>query len=109
MMRCGPIITIAGCALLCSAAAHADASEKDTIKSLEKETVEIRPGQVGTVHDDPARANFDRLLLEALDRVLFPDVRVGGGRAKQRAAGDGDYRRAVHHLTAASVTVAARS
>jgi len=62
MMHRAPIITIAGCALLCAAAAHADVREKDTIKSLEKETVEIRPGRVIMNSSDLARDNYREFL-----------------------------------------------
>jgi TolA-binding protein len=62
MMRRGPIITIAGFALLCAAEAHADVREKDTIKSLEKETVEIRPGRVIMNSSDLARDNYREFL-----------------------------------------------
>jgi TolA-binding protein len=62
MMRCGPIITVAGCALLCAAAARADVREKDTIKSLEKETVEIRPGSDIMNSSGLARDNYREFL-----------------------------------------------
>ena len=61
-MRRAPIITIAGCALLCASAAHADVREKETIKSLEKETVEIRPGRVIMNSSDLARDNYREFL-----------------------------------------------
>ena len=62
MMRCGLIITVAGCALLCAAAARADVREKDTIKSLEKETVEIRPGSDIMNSSGLARDNYREFL-----------------------------------------------
>ncbi|HSG65198.1 MAG TPA: tetratricopeptide repeat protein, partial [Gammaproteobacteria bacterium] len=55
-------LTIAGVALLLAATARADVREKDTIKSLEKETVEIRPGRVIINSSDLARDNYREFL-----------------------------------------------
>lgn len=56
------IATIAGMALLFAVTARADVREKDTIKSLEKETVEIRPGRVIINSSDLARDNYREFL-----------------------------------------------
>jgi TolA-binding protein len=56
------IIAIAGSAALFAAAVHADVREKDTIKSLDKETVEIRPGRVIMNSSDLARDNYREFL-----------------------------------------------
>ncbi len=56
------IATIAGMALLLAVTARADVREKDTIKSLEKETVEIRPGRVIINSSDLARDNYREFL-----------------------------------------------
>ena len=62
MMPCKSILAIAGSAMLFAAAAHADVKEKDTIKSLDKETVEIRPGRVIMNSSDLARDNYREFL-----------------------------------------------
>jgi TolA-binding protein len=55
-------LVIAGFAVLFAAAAHADVKKSDTIKSLEKETVEIRPGRVIMNSSDLARDNYREFL-----------------------------------------------
>jgi TolA-binding protein len=56
-------LTIAGAALLFAvAAADADVRKEDTIESLEKETVEIRPGNVIRNSSDLARDNYREFL-----------------------------------------------
>ena len=55
-------VTVAGVAMLLSAAVHADVKAADTIKSLEKETVEIRPGNVIINSSDLARDNYREFL-----------------------------------------------
>ena len=55
-------LTIAGAALLFAAAAGADVRKEDTIESLEKETVEIRPGKVIRNSSDLARDNYREFL-----------------------------------------------
>jgi len=55
-------LVIAGFAMLLAAAAHADVKKSDTIKSLEKETVEIRPGRVIMNSSDLARDNYREFL-----------------------------------------------
>ena len=56
------IMTVAGVAMLFTAAAHADVKKADTIKSLEKETVEVRPGNVIINSSDLARDNYREFL-----------------------------------------------
>ena len=48
--------------MLLTAAAHADVKKADTIESLEKETVEIRPGNVIINSSDLARDNYREFL-----------------------------------------------
>jgi TolA-binding protein len=55
-------MTTAGVAMLLTAAAHADVKKADTIESLEKETVEIRPGNVIINSSDLARDNYREFL-----------------------------------------------
>jgi TolA-binding protein len=55
-------MTAAGVAMLLTAAAHADVKKADTIESLEKETVEIRPGNVIINSSDLARDNYREFL-----------------------------------------------
>ncbi len=55
-------MTVAGVALLCAAAAQADVKKEETIKSLEKQTVEIRPGNVIRNSSDLARDNYREFL-----------------------------------------------
>jgi TolA-binding protein len=62
MMRRESIITIAGVALLIAGTARADIREEETIKSLENETVEIRPGTVIMNSSDLARDNYREFL-----------------------------------------------
>ena len=56
------LMTLVGVAVLIGAAAHADVRKADTIKSLEKETVEIRPGKVIINSSDLARDNYREFL-----------------------------------------------
>ena len=62
MMLSRPIMMIVAFALLLAATARADVREKDTIKSLEKQTVEIRPGKVIMNSSDLARDNYREFL-----------------------------------------------
>ena len=62
MMRSRPTLMIVAFALLLAATARADVREKDTIKSLEKQTVEIRPGKVIMNSSDLARDNYREFL-----------------------------------------------
>ncbi|HSM29712.1 MAG TPA: tetratricopeptide repeat protein [Woeseiaceae bacterium] len=55
-------MAIAGATLLVALAAHADVKKAETIKSLEKETVEIRPGRVIMNSSDLARDNYREFL-----------------------------------------------
>ena len=55
-------VAIAGATLLFALAAHADVKKEDTIQSLEKETVEIRPGKVIMNSSDLARDNYREFL-----------------------------------------------
>ncbi len=55
-------VTIAGAALLFATVAGADVRKKDTIKSLEKETVEIRPGKDIRNSSGLARDNYREFL-----------------------------------------------
>lgn len=55
-------VAIAGAALLFALASHADVKKEDTIQSLEKETVEIRPGKVIMNSSDLARDNYREFL-----------------------------------------------
>lgn len=61
-MSLKPTMTIAAIALLAAATAGADVREKDTIKSLEKQTVEVRPGKVIMNSSDLARDNYREFL-----------------------------------------------
>ncbi len=47
---------------LCGPAANADVKKKDTIKSLERKTVKIRPGNVILDSSDLARDNYRAFL-----------------------------------------------
>jgi TolA-binding protein len=55
-------MTAAGIAMLCAVAAQADVKKDDTIKSLDKETVELRPGRVIMNSSDLARDNYREFL-----------------------------------------------
>ena len=55
-------MTVAGVAMLFTAAVHADVKKADTIQSLEKETVEVRPGNVIINSSDLARDNYREFL-----------------------------------------------
>jgi TolA-binding protein len=55
-------LTATGVALLLATAAGADVRKEDTIESLEKETVEIRPGKVIRNSSDLARDNYREFL-----------------------------------------------
>jgi TolA-binding protein len=55
-------LTVAGVSLFLAATAIADVSKEDTIKSLEKETVEIRPGNAIRNSSDLARDNYREFL-----------------------------------------------
>ena len=55
-------LAVAGAGLLFAATAGADVKKKDTIKSLEKESVEIRPGTVIRNSSDLARDNYREFL-----------------------------------------------
>ena len=55
-------MTVAGVAMLFMAAVHADVKKADTIQSLEKETVEVRPGNVIMNSSDLARDNYREFL-----------------------------------------------
>ncbi|MDH3587419.1 MAG: tetratricopeptide repeat protein, partial [Gammaproteobacteria bacterium] len=55
-------LAVAGAGLLFAATAGADVKKKDTIKSLEKESVEIRPGKVIMNSSDLARDNYREFL-----------------------------------------------
>ena len=55
-------LTVAGAALLFAVAAGADGGKEETIKSLEKESVEIRPGKVIQNSSDLARDNYREFL-----------------------------------------------
>jgi len=75
MMPARSTLTIAGMVLLFAVTAHADVREKDTIKSLEKETVEIRPGRVIINSSDLARDNYREFLdLVADDPALSAEA-----------------------------------
>ncbi len=62
MMSRKSTLTMAGLALLFAAAADADVKKEDTIKSLEKETVEIRRSNVIRNSSDLARDNYREFL-----------------------------------------------
>ena len=67
--------TVAGILMLAAATAAADVRKEDTIKSLEKETVEIRPGKVIMNSSDLARDNYrDFLDLVADDPSLSAEA-----------------------------------
>ena len=55
-------MTVAGVAMLLTGVAYADVKKADTIESLEKETVEIRPGNVIINSSDLARDNYREFL-----------------------------------------------
>jgi TolA-binding protein len=55
-------MTIAGVAMLLTGVVYADVKKADTIESLEKETVEIRPGNVIINSSDLARDNYREFL-----------------------------------------------
>jgi TolA-binding protein len=72
-MRIAPALLMLLCACLLTGVADAGVKERDTIKSLEKKTYEVRPGKVIVNSTDLARDNYEAFLDLVSDD---PDLRA---------------------------------